>query len=57
LPPFRARRMNWMEHQVLWDRQALMPPALSGLPPLTPIELRSAVAPTADDELMNPDDI
>jgi type IV secretion system protein VirD4 len=57
LPPFRARRMNWMEHQVLRDRQALMPPALSGLPPLTPIELRSAVAPTADDELMNPDDI
>src|SRR5215218_2535931 len=51
LPPFRARRMNWLEHPVLRDRQAMRPPALSGLPPLTPIELRSAVAPADQDEL------
>jgi type IV secretion system protein VirD4 len=57
LPPFRARRMNWMEHQVLRDRQAMRPPALSGLPPLTPVELHSSSTPNADDELMNPDDI
>jgi type IV secretion system protein VirD4 len=57
LPPFRARRMNWMEHQVLRDRQAMRPPALSDLPPLTPVELRSSNTPNADDELMNPDDI
>jgi type IV secretory pathway TraG/TraD family ATPase VirD4 len=56
LPPFRARRMNWLEHQVLRDRQALMPPALSDLPPLTPVELRSNSTPNAE-ELMNPDDI
>jgi type IV secretion system protein VirD4 len=56
LPPFRARRMNWLEHPVLRDRQAMRPPALSCLPPLTPIELRSSSTPNADDELMNPDD-
>jgi hypothetical protein len=57
LPPFLARRMNWLEHQVLRDRQALMPPDLSNLPPLTPVELRSSSTPTTDDELMNPDEL
>jgi type IV secretion system protein VirD4 len=57
LPPFRARRMNWLEHPVLRDRQAKPPPKLSSLPPLTPIELRSpfTLADT-DDTLMNPGD-
>jgi hypothetical protein len=49
--------MNWLEHPVLRDRQAMRPPALSGLPQLTPIELRSAVAPVDQDELMNPEGI
>jgi hypothetical protein len=57
LPPFRARRMNWMEHPVLRDRQAKKPPALSPLPPLTPIALRSPFSLTNDDdEMTNPDD-
>ena len=55
LPAFRARRMNWMEHPVLRERQAKRPPALSPLPPLTPIALRRAqILPT--DDLMNPDE-
>jgi type IV secretion system protein VirD4 len=57
LPSFRARRMNWLEHPVLRDRQAKKPPTLSALPPLTPIELRSLLAPTKnDDGLTNPGD-
>jgi type IV secretion system protein VirD4 len=57
LPPFRARRMNWLEHPVLRDRQAKKPPTLSPLPPLTPKELRSLLAPTKnDDGLTNPGD-
>jgi hypothetical protein len=57
LPPFRARRMNWLEHPVLRDRQARKPPTLSPLPPLTPIALRSPLNPgDADDALMNPGD-
>jgi type IV secretion system protein VirD4 len=57
LPPFRARRMNWLEHPVLRDRQARKPPTLSPLPPLTPIALRSPLTPADDhDELMNPGD-
>jgi hypothetical protein len=55
LPAFRARRMNWMEHPVLRERQAKRPPALLPLPPLTPIALRHAqILPT--DDLMNPDE-
>jgi type IV secretion system protein VirD4 len=57
LPPFRARRMNWLEHPILRDRQAMRPPALSPLPQLTPIALRSLHTPTDDDELLNPDDL
>jgi type IV secretion system protein VirD4 len=57
LPPFRARRMNWLEHPVLRDRQAMRPPALSPLPQLTPLALRSPLTPTDDDELLNPDDL
>jgi hypothetical protein len=57
LPPFLAQRMNWLEHQVLRDRQALTPPVLSRLPPLTPVELRSNSTPTTDEELMNPDEL
>jgi type IV secretory pathway TraG/TraD family ATPase VirD4 len=58
LPPFRARRMNWLEHPVLKQRQAKPPPTLSPLPQLTPIELRSPLLPgDADDELLNPDDL
>jgi type IV secretory pathway TraG/TraD family ATPase VirD4 len=55
LPAFRARRMNWMEHPVLRERQAKRPPALSPLPPLTPIELRRVQSLPTDD-LMNPDE-
>jgi type IV secretion system protein VirD4 len=55
LPPFRARRMNWLEHSILKQRQAMRPPALSPLPPLTPIELRS-LHPVDVDDLMNPDE-
>jgi type IV secretory pathway TraG/TraD family ATPase VirD4 len=55
LPAFRARRMNWMEHPILRQRQAMRPPTLQPLPPLTPIELRRLqVFPT--DDLMNPDE-
>jgi type IV secretory pathway TraG/TraD family ATPase VirD4 len=57
LPPFKARRMNWLEHPVLRDRQAKAPPKLSALPPLTPIELRSPLSPAdEDDALTNPGD-
>jgi type IV secretory pathway TraG/TraD family ATPase VirD4 len=57
LPPFKARRMNWLEHPVLRQRQAKEPPALSPLPPLTPLTLRSPNTPTdADDTLMNTGD-
>jgi type IV secretion system protein VirD4 len=57
LPPFRARRMSWLEYPVLRDRQAKKPPILSPLPPLTPIELRSILVPTKnDDGLTNPGD-
>jgi type IV secretion system protein VirD4 len=57
LPPFKARRMNWLEHPILRQRQAKKPPALSSLPPLTLIELRSLHTSTDDDdELMNPND-
>jgi type IV secretory pathway TraG/TraD family ATPase VirD4 len=57
LPPFRARRMNWLEHSVLRERQAKASPQLSPLPPLTPIHLRSPLTPTDHDELLNPDDL
>jgi type IV secretion system protein VirD4 len=57
LPPFRARRMNWLEHPVLRDRQAKAPPKLSALPPLTPLHLRSPLDPTDEgDQLTNPGD-
>ena len=55
LPAFRARRMNWMEHPVLRERQAMRPPALTPLPPLTPIELRS-LQPSADVSFVDPDE-
>jgi type IV secretion system protein VirD4 len=41
LPWFRARRMNWLEHPILRQRQAMQPPILAPLPPLTSLELRS----------------
>src|SRR5215211_7942711 len=57
LPPFRARRMNWLEHPTLRQRQAKEPPKLSPLPRLTPIELRSQLTSIDDDDtLMNPGD-
>jgi type IV secretory pathway TraG/TraD family ATPase VirD4 len=57
LPPFRARRMNWLEHPILRQRQAKPPPKLSLLPLLMPIELRSPLTPVDDDDtLMNPGD-
>jgi type IV secretory pathway TraG/TraD family ATPase VirD4 len=57
LPPFRARRMNWLEHPILRQRQAKQPPKLSLLPLLMPIELRSPLTPVDDDDtLMNPGD-
>jgi type IV secretory pathway TraG/TraD family ATPase VirD4 len=54
LPPFWARRMNWREHPLLRQRQALRPQQPPPLPPLTPIALRSLQAPASDD-LINPD--
>ncbi|MDQ3830009.1 MAG: type IV secretory system conjugative DNA transfer family protein [Candidatus Tectomicrobia bacterium] len=54
LPAFWARRMNWREHPILKQRQALRPQAPPPLPPLTPIVLRS-LQPVASDDLMNPD--
>jgi type IV secretion system protein VirD4 len=55
VPAFRARRMNWLEHPVLRERQAMRPPALSPLPPLMQVELRRVpILPT--DDLMNPDE-
>jgi type IV secretion system protein VirD4 len=57
LPPFTAARMNWLEHPILRQRQATAPPALSPLPSLTPLALRSPFTPiTLDDGLMNPGD-
>jgi type IV secretory pathway TraG/TraD family ATPase VirD4 len=56
LPPFKARRMNWLEHPILRQRKAKAPPTLSSLPPLTPLTLRSPSTPVEDDELLNPDD-
>jgi type IV secretion system protein VirD4 len=55
VPPFWARRVNWLEHPILRERQAKRPPALSPLPMLTPIDLRSVQAIPSDD-LMNPDE-
>ena len=54
LPPFWARRMNWREHPLLRQRQALRPQEPPPLPPLTPIALRS-LQPVASDDLINPD--
>jgi type IV secretory pathway TraG/TraD family ATPase VirD4 len=57
LPPFRARRMNWLEHPALRTRQAKAPPPLSPLPPLTPIKLRSPLDAVETDEMLtNPGD-
>jgi type IV secretory pathway TraG/TraD family ATPase VirD4 len=57
LPPFRARRMNWLEHPVLRDREAKVSPQLSPLPPLTPLTLRSPLSLADDDDaLLNPGD-
>ena len=56
VPPFLAKRMSWLKHPILRERQAMRPPELSQLPPLTPLELRSPLAPgDDDDDLMNPD--
>jgi type IV secretion system protein VirD4 len=57
LPPFKARRMNWLEHPVLRARQEKAPPPLSPLPPLTPIKLRTQLIPAVEgDALTNPGD-
>jgi type IV secretion system protein VirD4 len=58
LPPFQARRMNWLEHPLLRERKDTPPPKLSPLPPLTPILRRSPLSSTdEDDALLNPDDL
>jgi type IV secretion system protein VirD4 len=58
MPPFLAQRMSWLKHPILRQRQAMRPPELSALPPLTPITLRSPLTSTnADDTLWNPDDM
>jgi type IV secretion system protein VirD4 len=54
VPPFWARRMNWREHTILKQRQALRPQLPQPLPPLTPIELRTLHNPATHD-LINPD--
>jgi hypothetical protein len=57
LPPFLAKRMSWLEHPVLRQRQAIPPPPVSQLPPLTPVKFRSPLTATdGDDGLINPDD-
>jgi type IV secretory pathway TraG/TraD family ATPase VirD4 len=57
LPPFRAHRMNWLEHPVLRARQAQTPPKLSALPRLTPLEQRFPLTQANEgDGLMNPGD-
>ena len=58
LPAFHARRMNWMEHPLLREREAMKPPPLEPLPSLTPIELRSAntLAEADVDDPINPGD-
>ncbi len=57
LPPFKARRMNWLEHPILRDRHGLRPPTLSPLPPLTPIDIRTPLTPSdTDGDLLNPGD-
>jgi type IV secretory pathway TraG/TraD family ATPase VirD4 len=33
-PPFRAKRMDWRQFQILTQRQKLPPPSLPALPPL-----------------------
>jgi type IV secretion system protein VirD4 len=55
LPPFWARRMNWREHAILRQRQAMWPPQPQPLPLLTPIELHS-LQPRVSDDLINPDE-
>jgi type IV secretory pathway TraG/TraD family ATPase VirD4 len=55
LPAFWARRMNWREHPILRQRQALRPQQSLPLPPLTPIELRTPQS-NASDDLINPDE-
>jgi type IV secretory pathway TraG/TraD family ATPase VirD4 len=54
LPAFHARRMNWLEHPILKQRQALRPQQPQPLPPLTPIALRHRQTRVSDD-LINPD--
>src|SRR5215475_1211205 len=49
LPPFPSRRMSWLEHPVLRQRQATAPPQVRPLPQLTPVKLRSPVIPGDDD--------
>jgi type IV secretory pathway TraG/TraD family ATPase VirD4 len=57
LPPFKARRMNWMEHPIFREREAKEPPKLFPLPPLTPIDIRAPLtASDTDNDLMNPGD-
>jgi hypothetical protein len=47
--------MDWLEHPILRELEAMKPPALSPLPPLTPIELSHVpILPT--DDLINPDE-
>jgi hypothetical protein len=54
LPAFWGRRMNWLEHAILRQRQALRPQQPPPLPPLTPIALCHLQTRTSDD-LINPD--
>jgi type IV secretion system protein VirD4 len=57
LPPFLAKRMSWLNHPILRQRQAMTPPPVKPLPPLTPVKLRSPFTATdVDDELLNPGD-
>jgi type IV secretory pathway TraG/TraD family ATPase VirD4 len=55
LPWFRARRMNWLEHPILREREAMRPPRLASLPPLTRLELRS-LQPTPTIAFVDPDE-
>jgi type IV secretion system protein VirD4 len=57
LPPFLAKRMSWLNYPILRQRQAMPPPPISQLPPLTPVKFRSPLSSSDDDdELINPGD-
>ena len=57
LPPVLAKRMSWLNYPIFRQRQAMPPPDVSPLPPLTPVKFRSPLSSSdVEEELINPDD-